>query len=84
MFGGLAFLADGHILVAVSRKGLLLVRVASAAERDRVLREPGITPMIMGKKMVDRFVYVDARSIASTPALRKWIARSSKALSTEE
>lgn len=85
MFGGLAFLEHGHILVAVSRASTLLVRVASSADRDALLRDDPahVKPMVMGSKEVRRFVYVDARGVATQDALRAWIARSSHALRSD-
>jgi TfoX/Sxy family transcriptional regulator of competence genes len=82
MFGGLAFLCGGHILIAASRQGGLLVRVESPTARDEILREKGVTPMVMGAKIVNRFVYVDASVVATKATLRAWIARSSTALQT--
>lgn len=80
MFGGLAFLANGQILVAVSRTGSLLVRLESAQERDALLGQPHVTPMIMGTRVVERFVYVDPAALASTAQLKEWIARGWTAL----
>ena len=80
MFGGLAFLANGQILVAVSRTGSLLVRLESAQERDALLAQPDVTPMIMGARIVERFVYVDPAALGSTEQLRAWIARGWMAL----
>ncbi|MGD0475184.1 MAG: TfoX/Sxy family protein [Candidatus Velthaea sp.] len=80
MFGGLAFLANGQILVAVSRTGSLLVRLESAQERDALLVQHHVSPMIMGARVVERFVYVDPAALASTAQLREWIARGWTAL----
>jgi TfoX/Sxy family transcriptional regulator of competence genes len=80
MFGGLAFLANGQILVAVSRTGSLLVRLESAQRRDALLGQPHVTPMIMGARVVERFVYVDPAALASTAQLKEWITRGWTAL----
>lgn len=47
MFGGLAFLVNGNMSVAVSSQGGLLVRVP-AGELDTVLRRAHVSPMVMG------------------------------------
>lgn len=47
MFGGLAFLVNGNMSVAVSGQGGLLVRVP-ADELDNVLRRAHVSPMVMG------------------------------------
>src|SRR4051794_41269059 len=43
MFGGLAFLVDGHLAVSASSRGGLLVRVDPAAE-EALLEEAGARP----------------------------------------
>lgn len=80
MFGGLAFLVRGHICVAASRTGSLLTRVGSPAERDAVLQIAHLRPMIMGSKMVDRFVYIDPPGLGTDETLRGWIERSLAAI----
>src|SRR3954470_16446528 len=47
MFGGLAFLRGGHLAVAASGKGGLMVRV-EPAETAALLAEPGASAMEMG------------------------------------
>jgi TfoX/Sxy family transcriptional regulator of competence genes len=52
MFGGLAFLVGGHMAIAASHDGGLLVRV-DPAESERLVRTSTATPMIMqGREMV--------------------------------
>ena len=46
MFGGLAFLLGGHMAVAASGEGGLLVRVPPE-ETDALRREPGVQPFVM-------------------------------------
>ena len=46
MFGGLAFLINGNMSVAVSSKGGLIVRTASE-ETERLLKGEHVEPMIM-------------------------------------
>ena len=46
MFGGLAFLIGGHISVAVSGKGGLMVRVAPE-ETEALLAKPHTGPFVM-------------------------------------
>ena len=58
MFGGVAFLLDGKILVSARRTGTLLVQCGAAAATE-VTREPGVTPMIMAGKPAANFIDVD-------------------------
>jgi TfoX/Sxy family transcriptional regulator of competence genes len=46
MFGGLAFLINGHMAVAASREGGLLVRVPPQ-ETDKLLDRAHVSPMVM-------------------------------------
>lgn len=46
MFGGLAFLIDGNMAVAVSGQGGLMVRVPPSAAED-LLRRDHVAPMVM-------------------------------------
>lgn len=47
MFGGLGFLLHGHLLVAASSKGNLMVRV-DPGRADALLARPHVIPMEMG------------------------------------
>ncbi len=47
MFGGLAFLFHGHLLVAASGKGNLMLRV-DPDRADALLSRPHVIPMEMG------------------------------------
>lgn len=46
MFGGLAFLLGGHMTVAASGEGGLMVRVPPD-RTEELLGEPGAAPMVM-------------------------------------
>ena len=74
MFGGLAFLAGGHMAVAVSGQGGLMVRVAPE-ETDRLLAEPGAGPMEMRGRALDGWVRVEAGAVGPAPELRAWVDR---------
>lgn len=74
MFGGLAFLVEGNMCVAAGSNGAMLVRVG-AQSRDGALGLPHVRPMLMGKKQVAAFVYVDAPALRTRPNLKRWIDR---------
>jgi TfoX/Sxy family transcriptional regulator of competence genes len=75
MFGGLAFLLGGHMAVAASREGGLLVRV-EPAETDRLLEEPGATPFAMGNRgPMDGWLRVSAEAVADEGSLERWVER---------
>lgn len=74
MFGGLAFLVGGHMAVAVSGQGGLMVRV-EPAQTDALVARPGVRPMEMRERPLDGWVRVDGDAVAGEPQLREWVAR---------
>jgi hypothetical protein len=73
MFGGLAFLIGGHMAVAASRTGGLLLRCDPAAT-DALLGEPGADRFVMRGKPMDGWLYVDPDAVTDDPELRRWVA----------
>jgi TfoX/Sxy family transcriptional regulator of competence genes len=75
MFGGLAFLLGGHMAVAASGRGGLMVRV-EPAETDALLAEPGAAPMEMGGRgPMDGWLQVSADAVADEKSLERWVGR---------
>jgi TfoX/Sxy family transcriptional regulator of competence genes len=70
MFGGIAFMLNGNLLVAASIRGLL-ARVGKDAEREALMR-PGATPMIMRGRLMNGYIRVDASSLDER-AVASWI-----------
>lgn len=75
MFGGLAFLAHGHMSVAASRTGGLLVRI-DPAESDAALARTHVTRMEMGGRTVDGWVLVAPDGLRTKRQLASWVERS--------
>ena len=73
MFGGLALLVGGHIVVGVYGDGLL-VR-APGDDQERLLAEPGVTTYAMGGQPMVGWVLVGVQACAEDDALRRWVAR---------
>ena len=75
MFGGLAFLLGGHMAVAASGKGGLMVRV-EPSETDALLSEPGTEPFEMGGRgaMVG-WLRVSADAVTGDADLARWVER---------
>jgi len=68
MFGGTAFMVNGHMTLAVSPRGLL-VRVGPE-EHDEAVNKPGARAMEMRGRVMTGYVYVapvpsDARTVRS-------------------
>ncbi|OBG95860.1 RNA methyltransferase [Mycobacterium sp. E3251] len=74
MFGGLAFLVNGNMSVAVSGQGGLLVRVP-ADELDNVLRRAHVGPMVMAGRDVRGWVRVEPAGLRTKRQLEGWVAR---------
>ncbi|OBB84317.1 TfoX/Sxy family protein [Mycobacterium sp. 852002-30065_SCH5024008] len=74
MFGGLAFLVNGNMSVAVSGQGGLLVRVP-ADELDKVLQRAHVSPMVMAGRDVRGWVRVEPAGMRTKRQLEGWVAR---------
>lgn len=74
MFGGLAFLVDGHMAVAASGQGGLLVRVDPDAGEELV--DGGdVVPMEMRGRAMTGWLRVAPGAVATDAALRTWVDR---------
>ena len=72
MFGGLAFLIGGHIAVAVSGSGGLLMR-SEVDETEELLRQPYVEPFIMRGRAMNGWVRVSADGVVDDAELRRWV-----------
>lgn len=73
MFGGLAFLLDGHMAVAASGHGGLLLR-CDPARSERLVTEQHVQRMVMRGREMDGWLRVDAPAIGTDAQLRTWVA----------
>ncbi|HET7173788.1 MAG TPA: TfoX/Sxy family protein [Nocardioidaceae bacterium] len=75
MFGGLAFLLGGHMSVAASGQGGLLVHV-EPVESEALLAVPGVGLMQMGDRApMAGWLRVAAGVVAEDAALKEWVDR---------
>ena len=74
MFGGLAFLIGGHMSVAASGQGGLMVRV-EPSETEALLEKPGARPFEMRGREMDGWLRVDADAVATKRDLEPWVRR---------
>lgn len=72
MFGGLAFLVDGHMAVAAGNHGGLLLR-ADPAALPELLAEPRIEPFVMRGRPMQGWVHVDVDDSVSDEDLHRWV-----------
>src|SRR5437899_2373477 len=73
MFGGVAFLLNGRILVSARRTGTMLVQCGPEAAIEAV-REPGVTAMEMAGRRSKSFIDVANDSLETEEGLQRWIA----------
>ena len=73
MFGGLAFLVNGHMAVAASGQGGLLLR-CPPERTESLLREPGVGPFEMRGREMDGWLRVDPGAVTSDDVLARWVA----------
>lgn len=74
MFGGLAFLVGGHMAVAVSGQGGLLVRVPKE-ETATLSSRAHVSPMIMGGREITGWLRVAAEGVQTKRQLASWVNR---------
>lgn len=74
MFGGRAFLVGGHIAVAASREGGVLLSV-ERGETDALLKKPHTRPMVMRGRELDGWVRVDPEGVRTKRQLAAWVRR---------
>jgi TfoX/Sxy family transcriptional regulator of competence genes len=74
MFGGLAFMMEGNLAIAASRRGGLLVRT-DPADADEVLALPGVESMEMRGRPMPGWVFVETDALADESDLELWVDR---------
>ncbi|MFZ3269765.1 MAG: TfoX/Sxy family protein [Mycobacterium sp.] len=74
MFGGLAFLINGNMSVAVSRQGGLMVRVPPN-DTAKLLERAHVSPMVMAGREVRGWIRVEANGVKTTRQLTAWVTR---------
>ncbi|ATA28653.1 RNA methyltransferase [Mycobacterium lepraemurium] len=74
MFGGLAFLLNGHMPVAASGQGGLLVRVPPE-NTDKLAARAHVGPMVMAGRATPGWLRVDAAGVRTKRQVAGWVAR---------
>src|SRR5205807_10292980 len=72
MFGGLAFLIKGHMTVAASGQGGMLVRVDPAMS-ERIVATTKARPMEMRGREMSGWLRVDSQDLRTERQLSKWV-----------
>ena len=74
MFGGLAFLIGGHMAIAASREGGILVRV-DPADTGRLTETTGAAVAVMGGRELTGWLRVGAAEVDADEELVPWVER---------
>jgi TfoX/Sxy family transcriptional regulator of competence genes len=74
MFGGLAFLINGHMSVSVSGRGGLLLR-CDPAETESLRGKPHAGPFEMRGRVMDGWLRIDPEGLHTKRQLARWVAR---------
>ena len=74
MFGGLAFLINGNMSVAVSGQGGLMVRVPPE-DTEELLGRAHVNAMVMAGREVRGWIRVDADGVKTKRQLTDWVTR---------
>jgi TfoX/Sxy family transcriptional regulator of competence genes len=83
MFGGLAFIVAGHMAVAASGHGGLMVRVPPE-QTAALLAEPGTRPMEMRGTQTKGWIRVDGEAAQDDDELARWVAIGVEQASTSD
>ena len=75
MFGGLGFMVDGHMAVAASSGGDLMVRADPDGSQEWIDGE-SVRPMEMRGRPMTGWLLVSVGAVADDEALATWVARS--------
>jgi TfoX N-terminal domain len=74
MFGGLAFLINGHMAVAASGQGGLLVRVPPE-DTEKLLGRAHVSPMVMAGREARGWVRVGGDGVKTKRQMTDWVTR---------
>ncbi|MEO7996321.1 MAG: TfoX/Sxy family protein [Gemmatimonadaceae bacterium] len=71
MFGGIAFMVDGHMAIGLAKEQLM-ARIGPDAY-EAALRRKHVRPMDFTGKPMRGYVYIDEAGVESDEALDEWI-----------
>ena len=72
MFGGLSFLVGGHLAVAASGQGGLMVRV-DPTKSDTLVERSNARPLEMRGRPMQGWLRVDTEDVSTKRQLAKWV-----------
>ncbi|KRF12486.1 RNA methyltransferase [Nocardioides sp. Soil797] len=72
MFGGLAFLVDGHMALAANSRGAMMVRIDPSRVGELTVRD-GVRPTVMRGRELKGWLDVDTAALTSAEELDEWV-----------
>jgi TfoX/Sxy family transcriptional regulator of competence genes len=72
MFGGLAFMVNGHMAVSAGGQGGILLRV-DPAETESIVGEDGVARFQMRGREMNGWVRVEPTVVGSDDQLERWV-----------
>lgn len=72
MFGGLAFMVAGHLVVAAGNHGGLLLR-ADPSALPELLADSRVSPFVMRGKPMSGWLHVDVDDLVDDDDLHPWV-----------
>lgn len=72
MFGGIAFLVSGNMSVSASGRGGLMLR-CDPLETERLLRERGVTRVVMRGREMDGWIRVSMDAVINDAELERFV-----------
>ena len=73
IFGGLAFLVNGHLAASASSQGGILLRV-DPADTATLTEHPDVTRFRMRGREMDGWLHVGTGAVDTEESLRSWLA----------
>lgn len=73
VFGGVAFMINGHLAVAASGRGGLLLRV-DPADTEELVQEENASRFVMRGRPMEGWLHVDLTAATTDAELVRWVA----------
>ena len=74
MFGGLAFLVNGHLAASASSQGGMLLR-CDPADTEACVDQPGVNRFAMRGREMDGWLHVSPEAVDTEGTLDEWVDR---------
>ncbi|MGX7678871.1 TfoX/Sxy family protein [Jatrophihabitans sp. DSM 45814] len=73
MFGGIAFLINGHLAISASSQGGLLLRV-DPSQSETLLEQPHAQRFVMRGRQLDGWLRIDGSGLMTDDDVGRWVS----------